>query len=118
MLFWRGLKGGKPVGASGNVGFFFSQATSFEICFDQDQTLSGCQRGSTHVDSKSISLGMILAFRIQGRSLAPKVAASHADLRKSYDRLLGRLLLKKLLPCLRPPSKQEERCVTTEGTTE
>ena len=56
-----GVKRGKPVGASGNVDFFFSQATSFEICFDQDQTLSGCQRGSTHVDSKSISLGMILA---------------------------------------------------------
>ena len=55
------MKRGKPVGASGNVDFFFSQATSFEICFDQDQTLSGCQRGSTHVDSKSISLGMILA---------------------------------------------------------
>ena len=61
-----GVKGGggrgvgKPVGASGNVGLFFSQATSFEICFYQDQTLSGCQRGSTHVNCKSISLGMIL----------------------------------------------------------
>ena len=40
---------------------FFSQATSFEICFDQDQTLSGCQKGSTHFNCKSISLGMILA---------------------------------------------------------
>ena len=39
--------GGETVVASGNVGFFISQATSFEICFDQGQTLSVCQRRST-----------------------------------------------------------------------
>ena len=38
---------GETVVASGNVGFFISQATSFEICFDQGQTLSVCQRRST-----------------------------------------------------------------------
>ena len=39
--------GGETVVASGNVGFFISQATSFEICFDQSQTLSVCQRKLT-----------------------------------------------------------------------
>ena len=62
--------GGGEGGGGGEVGSqlgrremsaFFSQATSFEICFDQDQTLSGCQRGLTHVNCKSISLGVILA---------------------------------------------------------
>ena len=38
---------GETVVASGNVGFFISQATSFEICFDQSQTLCVCQRRST-----------------------------------------------------------------------
>ena len=53
LLFWTGhvggggrRGGGETVVASGNVGFFISQATSFEICFDQSQTLSVCQRRS------------------------------------------------------------------------
>ena len=44
------MSGGGMGGALWGVGkfrLFFSQATSFEICFDQDQNLSGCQRGST-----------------------------------------------------------------------
>ena len=40
-------QGRETVVASANVGFFISQATSFEICFDQSQTLSVCQRKLT-----------------------------------------------------------------------
>ena len=61
---WEGGEGvGEGESQSGRreMSAFFSQATSFEICFDQDQTLSGCQKGSTHVNCKSISLGMIIA---------------------------------------------------------
>ena len=49
LVLWTGHvgQGGETVVASGNVGFFISQATSFEICFDQGQTLSVCQRRST-----------------------------------------------------------------------
>ena len=49
LVLWTGHvgQGGETVVASGNVGFFISQATSFEICFDQSQTLSVCQRRST-----------------------------------------------------------------------
>ena len=43
----EGGGGGETVVASGNVGFSISQATSFEICFDQSQTLSVCQRKLT-----------------------------------------------------------------------
>ena len=39
--------GRKPVVSSENVGFFISHASSFEICFDQRQTLSVCQRSLT-----------------------------------------------------------------------
>ena len=42
-----GRGAGETVVASGNVGFFISEATSFEICFDQSQTLCVCQRRST-----------------------------------------------------------------------
>ena len=48
---WGGGGGGgrgKPVVASGDVAFFISLAPSFEICFDQDQTLSVCQRSTQY----------------------------------------------------------------------
>ena len=41
-----GWQRGKPVVAAVDVGFFISLAPSFEICFDQDQTLSVCQRST------------------------------------------------------------------------
>ena len=54
---------------------------------------------------------MISFSRIQGRSLAPNVAPPlKAD--------ATTLLLKKLLPCLRPSPKLEKRCVTTQGNAE
>jgi len=40
--------GGWPVEGSGNVSFFlFLTLPILKICFDQDQTLSLCQIGST-----------------------------------------------------------------------
>ena len=49
LVLWTGhvVQGRETVVASGNVGFFVSQGTSFEIFFYQSQTLSVCQRRST-----------------------------------------------------------------------
>ena len=44
LLFFGGGEGGSQLGRL-EVSAFFSQATSFEICFGQDKTFSGCQRG-------------------------------------------------------------------------
>ena len=46
--------GRKPVVASENVGFFISHASSFEICFDQRQTLSVCQRSLTLAEDSNL----------------------------------------------------------------
>ena len=48
------LLGRKPVVASENVGFFISHASSFEICFDQRQTLSVCQRSLTLAEDSNL----------------------------------------------------------------
>ena len=55
LVLWTGDvgQGRETIVASGNVGFFIFQGTSFEIFFYQSQTLSVCQRRSAPTVKKS-----------------------------------------------------------------
>ena len=106
--------------ASGNVGFFYFSGSEFSVlkfasirtkpsqCVKEDQRNLNCKILLFRDDVVTPERGF---SRIQGRPLAPKVAS---PLKANATTLL----LKKLLPCLRPPPKLEERCVTTQGNAE